>query len=328
MRDLPCGKSAYRTSTSYAGYSGSALASFLTGTYYANLPEATTKYLQSVAYPIRSSESSGTATTISAMAGTISAAEAGSGSGNTTCYGSALDYTDAIALDSSTYDSDEYYWTREMKNGSNTYAYAIGTAGTASSKSVTTTGIWIRPTVGVLETQPVVYSSSAGGYVLAADCNAPSLIYLSPAGSSVAYISLNDQQPSCSYTLTWSGDYGTDISHYFVFRSEGSSGVWAHFATVTTSSTTASCTVTGPPKGHASYLYAVMAVSADGISSDLSSLAYIYTRASNVWVYRDDGWYLTKVSCYHDGSWKDLQGFNCYTGDTTQGDNGWVIAGS
>lgn len=76
--------------------------------------------------------------------------------------------------------------------------------------------------------------------------------------------------------------------------------------------------------------YLIFANSADETSYKCNADArVISTRKSNMQVYDEDGrWHLANVKYYDGSAWETKAGLNYYTGDSSQGDNGWFIAGS
>jgi hypothetical protein len=303
FRDTSYSTSKYRSSASYEGYNNSVLDNYLTGTFYASLPSTTTQFLQDLNYPIKdSTHSYATDIIINRTAATISGLE--SGLGGTTGYGNVLDYTNTI-------DIKESYWTREPVGGMDRYALAIGTDGILSNRSITTS-YGVRPTLGVLEDQLVIYSESEGGYLFCSKCLAPDTIFINGALTDV--VDLNSE---ANMILSWSNGtdgYNAPISGYAIWYSTSINGQYELYGTTTGNS----MTIVGPKKGHQTYYFKVQTLGpeeADYCNSELSSdCRSVATKKSSIYYFDGSTWKIAMPKRYDGTVWNNVEGTKHYNG--------------
>lgn len=308
FRDGSIGKKAWRSSvpSSVAAniYQNSTLDKYLTETWYPSLPETTRQYLQTIDYPVAVSNNSGT-TTINRPAATLSAIE--SGLGGSSNYGSIWNYTETLAFDSST-----NYWTREPLGAYANMARNISPEGKLYSGTVVTS-LEIRPTIGVLEDQFVIFSETDNAYVLGAPHNSPTNLYINGAATDLE--GLNSE---ANFILSWdaatSADNGITIGGYAVWYSPSADEEFQLYGTTTETS----MTIIGPKKGRQSYYFRVQTLAPEGMEycdSELSAAVRIAaTKNSNVYYYNGSAWRIASPKSYGESGWTIANGGKYYNG--------------
>lgn len=157
-------------------FADSSLDRYIINTWYPTLPSNTAQFLQTIDYPIRESAANGSASiSINRQASTISAMETGLGGNNG--YGTPLDYTTTV-------NGGVAYWTREPVGGMANYARRVNASGVLGNAHVTT-ALGVRPTLGVLEDQLVIYSSSDSAYKFASKCTAPTTVKINDGTTNI-----------------------------------------------------------------------------------------------------------------------------------------------
>ena len=308
FRDGSIGKKAWRSSVPSSAaaniYQNSTLDKYLTETWYPSLPETTRQYLQTIDYPVAVSNNSGT-TTINRPAATLSAIE--SGLGGSSNYGSIWNYTETLAFDSST-----NYWTREPLGAYANMARNISPAGKLYNGTVVTS-LEIRPTIGVLEDQFVIFSETDNAYVLGAPHNSPTNLYINGAATDLE--GLNSE---ANFILSWdaatSADNGITIGGYAVWYSPSADEEFQLYSTTTETS----MTIIGPKKGRQSYYFKVQTLAPEGMEycdSELSTAVRIAaTKNSNVYYYNGSAWRIASPKSYGESGWTIANGGKYYNG--------------
>lgn len=300
FRDASYGTSAYRSADSYDGYNGSKLDTYLTDTFYAALPSTTTRFLQTIDYPIKEKAYNSSDITITRTAATISGRE--TGLGGVASYGNVLNYTDTIGI-------GEYYWTREPVSGMNTHAHCVSFNNQLYNQPLASE-LGVRPTLGVLEEQLVRQIDDA--YVFCSQCVAPSTLYINGSESNVV-----DLNKEANLTLSWSAGtagYNAPISGYAVWYSTSANGEYELYGTTTDTS----MTIVGPAKTRQVYYFKVQTLGpedADYCNSDLSSTyRSAATKISKVSYYDGARWILATVKYYNGSSWVEVNDTKYYNG--------------
>lgn len=284
----------------------STLDNYLNGTWYSSLPGATRQFLQTIDYPVAARyEQSPDQEFIPRNACTISAIEA-DGNGDS-LYGTMLNYLDTIICGSD-------YWTREHSYYSAGYkAKYIGKNGGVYTVGAQTKHS-VRPTLGLLEDQTVIYSESDGGYIFCTKCTAPTTVKINNGTTNIT-----NAQSNASYTLSWSGAAaGTNapIVGYDVWYSTSANGTYSFYGTTTSTS----MLVSGPEKGYQSYYFKVQTLTnndMDYCNSDLSSTSRaISTKKSNLYYYDGTRWLIGLPKYWNGSAWVEGNSTNYYNGSS------------
>lgn len=274
LRNSSIGNSTWRSSVPAANsniFQGSTLDNYLIN-WYETLPSSTKQYLTTLNYPVTDSNYNGNKIYITRTACTISAAE--------TSFADHANWQDIGDLDYlGSLGSGATWWTRQPSSGT-TYAYSVTSDGTECSTIYDTYSRGVRPTVGVLETQEVVYDSSMGAYTLTNGSGGSSSSRL--AAPSTLYLDGGEYNfgmavPGREYELSWdavSGAYG-----YSIYYSTEENGTYTWIKDVVTTSATVNAANT-----YSTYRYfKVQTLSQSGDEDSPLSTAYrsVSTRASD-----------------------------------------------
>ena len=281
----------------------STLDNYLEEDWYPSLPAATQQFLQTIEYPVaKNYVQSPLQETIFRHACTVSAIEA-DGNGDS-LYGTMLNYLETIICGSN-------YWTREHSYYSAGYKakYIEANGGVYTYGASERYGV--RPTLGLLEDQTVIYSESDGGYILCDKYIAPQNLYINGEATNVANLNAN-----ANLTLSWSvGNSGNSegIIGYAVWYCESEDGDYELYGITESTSKV----IVGPQKGYKTYYFKVQTLASEGDdprNSDLSSVVRsVSTKESNVYYYDGASWRIATPK-YYNGGWVVAKGTKYYDG--------------